>query len=208
MAIGVKQYQDTIDYISEMYDFFNEKLFSGELIKPVLTISPDEKNKAYGWITQDKLWKKDENDEGMYEINLSAQFLNRSIFEIVATLIHEMCHQWARVNNFKDTARSGSFHNKLFKTIAEDHGLNAEYVHGRGWTATTLSEETKNLLRDFVEKHPQTLIYREMPIKVKRVRDVSIRKYVCPDCEASVRATKAVNVVCGDCNKQMQEENL
>jgi len=63
-------------------------------------------------------------------------------------------------------------------------------------------------LRGFIEKHPQTLIYREMPIKVKRVRDVSVRKYVCPDCEVSVRATKAVNVVCGDCNKQMQEEQL
>ena len=208
MAIGVKQYQDTINYISAMYDFFNEKLFNGELIKPVLTINPDEKNKAYGWITRDKLWKKDKNDEGMYEINLSAQFLNRPISEIASTLIHEMCHQWARVNNFQDTARSGSFHNKLFREIAEDHGLNAEYVHGRGWTATSLNERAAKLLNNFVEKHPQTLIYREMPIKVKRVRDVSIRKYVCPDCEVSVRATKAVNVVCGDCNKQMQEEQL
>ena len=125
MEIGVKQYQDTINYISEMYDFFNEKLFNSELIKPMLTISPDEKNKAYGWITRDKLWKENENDQGMYEINLSAQFLNRSISEIASTLIHEMCHQWARVNNFQDTARSGSFHNKLFKEIAEDHGLNA-----------------------------------------------------------------------------------
>ena len=208
MTIGVKQYQDTINYISEMYDFFNERLFNGELIKPVLTINPDEKNKAYGWITRDKLWKENEKDEGMYEINLSAQFLNRSIPEVASTLIHEMCHQWAKVNDFKDTARSGSFHNKLFKEIAEDHGLKVEYVHGRGWTATTLSEETAKLLSGFVEKHPQTLIYREMPIKVKRVRDVSIRKYVCPDCEVSVRATKAVNVVCGDCNKQMQEERL
>ena len=208
MAIGVKEYIETVTYLSKMYDFFNEKLFGGELIKPVITISPDEKNKAYGWITRDKLWKENEKDEGMYEINLSAQFLNRPISEIASTLIHEMSHQFARVNNFKDTARSGSFHNKLFKEIAEDHGLKVEYVHGRGWTATTLSEGTAKLLSGFVEKHPQTLIYREMPIKVKRVRDVSIRKYVCPDCEISVRATKAVNVVCGDCNKQMQEEKL
>ena len=208
MAIGVKEYQDTLEYLSKAYDFFNEKLFNGELEKPVITISPDEKNKAYGWITRDKLWKKDENDEGMYEINLSAQFLNRSILETASTLIHEMCHQWARVNNFKDTARSGSFHNKLFREIAEDHGLNVQYVHGLGWTETSLSESTAKLLQGFMEKNPQTLVYREMPIKVKRVRDVSVRKYVCPDCEVSVRATKAVNVVCGDCNKQMQEEKL
>lgn len=208
MAIGVKQYQDTINYISEMYDFFNEKLFGGELIKPVITISPDEKNKAYGWITRDKLWKENENDEGMYEINLSAQFLNRSIPETASTLIHEMCHQFARENHFQDTARSGSFHNKLFRQIAEDHGLDVEYVHGRGWAVTTLKGSSAQLLQEFLKQYPQRLIYREMPIKVKRIRDVSVRKYVCPDCEISVRATKAVNVVCGDCNKQMQEEKL
>ena len=115
MAIGVNQYIGTVTYLSKMYDFFNEKLFGGELRKPVITISPDEKNKAYGWITRDKLWKENENDEGMYEINISAQFLNRSISATASTLIHEMCHQWAREKGFKDTTRSGSYHNKLFK---------------------------------------------------------------------------------------------
>jgi hypothetical protein len=191
-----------------MYDFFNEKLFGDELIKPVITISPDEKNKAFGWITRDKLWKENENDEGMYEINLSAQFLNRPISEIASTLIHEMCHQFAKVNNFKDTARSGSFHNKLFRQIAEDHGLNVELNGGRGWAATTLKESTKRLVESFIEQNPKTPVYRVMPMKPKRVRNVSVRKYICPDCEVSVRATKAVNVVCGDCNKQMQEEQL
>lgn len=208
MAIGAKEYIETVTYLSKMYDFFNEKLFCGELIKPVITISPDEKNRAYGWITRDKLWKENENDEGMYEINLSAQFLNRSISETAATLIHEMCHQFAKVNQFQDTARSGSFHNKLFRQIAEDHGLSVEYVRGRGWAVTALKESTAQLLQGFLEQHPQRLIYRKLPIKVKRVRDVSVRKYVCPDCETSVRATKAVNVVCGDCNRKMQEEKI
>ena len=54
MAIGAKEYIGTVMYLSKMYDFFNEKLFGGELEKPVITINPDEKNKAYGWITHDK----------------------------------------------------------------------------------------------------------------------------------------------------------
>lgn len=208
MAIGVKEYIETVTYLSKMYDFFNEKLFGGELIKPVITINPDEKNKAYGWTTRDKLWKKNENDEGMYEMNLSAQFLNRSIFETASTLVHEMCHQFAKVNQFQDTARSGSFHNKLFRKIAEDHGLGVEFVRGRGWSVTTLKESTKGLLDGFIADNPETPVYRIMAIKPKRVRNVSVRKYVCPDCEISVRATKAVNVVCGDCNRKMQEEKL
>ena len=208
MSVGVEQYKETIDYISKAYDYFNEKLFEGALIKPVLTINPDVKNKADGWLTDEKLWKENENDGGMYELNVSAQFLNRAFSDVAATLIHIMCHQWAKSNGFQDTARSGSFHNKLFKEIAEDHGLNTEYVHGRGWATTTLKESSAKLVDEFLEKHPQKLIYREMLIKPKRVRDVSIRKYVCPYCESSVRATKAVNVVCGDCNQKMQEEKL
>ena len=109
MAIGAKEYIESVTYLSKMYDYFNEKLFRGELKKPVITMSPDEKNKAYGWITRDKLWKKDEKDEGMYEINISAQYLNRSLSEIASTLIHEMCHQFAKVNSFQDTTRSVVF---------------------------------------------------------------------------------------------------
>ena len=208
MAIGVKEYIETVMYLSKMYDFFNEKLFSGELIKPMITINPDERNKSYGWITRDRLWKESEKDEGMYEINLSAQYLNRPISETAATLIHEMCHQWARVNNFKDTTRLGSFHNKLFRQIAEDHGLNVEFNHGHGWSVTKLDKSTERLLQDFIEKNPNQFVYRVMPIKPKRVRNVSVRKYVCPECESSVRATKAVNLVCGDCMRRLQEEKI
>ena len=208
MAIGVKEYIETVTYLSKMYDYFNEKLFGGELVKPVITINPDEKNKAFGWITKDKLWKENENDEGMYEINVSAQFLKRSVPETASTLIHEMCHQFARENKFQDTARSGSFHNKLFRKIAEDHGLNVEFSGGRGWSVTTLNERTQRLCQEFVAQNPKMPIYRVMPVKPKRIRNVSVRKYVCSGCEACVRATKAVNVVCGDCNMQMQEEKI
>lgn len=208
MAIGVEQYLETVTFLSDLYDYMNKRLFGGELIKPVITINPDEKNKAYGWITRENLWHENENDGGMYEINISAQFLNRPISEITATLIHEMCHQWARENKFQDTTRMGSFHNKLFKKIAEDHGLDVELVRGRGWSLTVLNETSRQLLDEFIRQNPKTLLYRELPIKPKKVRNVSIRKYVCPDCEASVRATKTVNVVCGDCNQQMQEEKI
>ena len=207
MAIGVEQYLETIEYFSGLYDYMNEKLFNGELKKPMITISPDPKNKAFGWITSEKLWKENEKDGGMYELNLSAQFLNRSLSEIASTLIHEMCHQWSKENHLKDTARSGSFHNKLFKKVAEEHGLNTEFVNGRGWATTTLNESAEQLLARYVASNPERLVYRGIPMKPKRVRDVSMRKYVCPDCGISVRATKVVNVVCGNCVKQMQEEN-
>ena len=35
-------------------------------------------------------------------------------------------------------------------------------------------------------------------------RPSSTRKYICPCCKNSVRATKAVNIICGDCMEKME----
>ena len=32
----------------------------------------------------------------------------------------------------------------------------------------------------------------------------STRKYICPICHQSVRATKVVNILCGDCMEKME----
>ena len=50
------------------------------------------------------------------------------------------------------------------------------------------------------------IIYRSPVFKGQAVRSSSTRKYVCPICANSVRATKAVNIICADCNEPMQEE--
>ena len=92
MKNGTEKYIKTAEYLSRLYDYVNDKLFDNELEKPVITIQTDEKNKAYGWFTLKKVWKESEEDEGSYEINISAQYLNRPISAITATLIHEMCH--------------------------------------------------------------------------------------------------------------------
>ena len=128
MENGTKKYIDSIRYISKLYDFLNEKLFENALKKPVITIQHDSKNKAYGWFSVKKVWKESENDEGYNEINITAQFLNRPIKQIAGTLLHELCHQWAQANNLQDCSRSGTYHNKIFKRIAESHGLKVECV--------------------------------------------------------------------------------
>lgn len=206
MTNGTKRYLETIEWLGKLYDYENDQLFNGELTRPVITVQTDERNKAYGWFTLNKVWKENEQDEGEYEINMSAQFLNRPINEITSTLIHEMCHHWAKLNNMQDCSRAGTYHNKLFKKIAEKHGLKVEKVPKIGWSKTSLTEETKGLLQFFLKNNPETLIYRAAPVKGGRVKTSSTRKYICPCCGMSVRATKTVNIMCADCNEYMREE--
>lgn len=206
MTNGTKRYVETIEWLGKLYDYVNDKLFKNQLERPVITVQTDERNKAYGWFTLGKVWKENKDDDGQYEINMSAQFLNRHFTEIANTLIHEMCHQFAKESNVQDCSRGGSYHNKLFKKIAEEHGLKVEKVDKIGWSKTSFSLETEGLLSSFFVKNPPLLIYREPIFKGARVKTSSTRKYVCPCCGNSVRATKCVNIACIDCNAPMQEE--
>ena len=173
MENGTARYIETVAYLGKLYDFANERLFNGELKKPVITVQRDERNKTNGW---------------------------------AATLIHEMCHQFASMNNMQDCSRSGTYHNKLFKKIAETHGLKVECVPQIGWSHTELTEETAAMINEFVAENPATVIYRLPVAKGQTVKTSSTRKYVCPLCGQSVRATKQVNIICADCDAPMQEE--
>lgn len=200
------QYIETVKYLERLYDYCNDKFFNNELTKPVITIQRDERNKTNGWWTCSKVWQIGEIKEGAHELNMTAQQLNRPVAAIAATMIHEMCHQYAQVNNVQDTSRSGTYHNKLFKQIAEKHGLKVECVQTIGWSHTELTPESELLIAAFVEHNPDTLIYRAPVFKGQTVKGSSTRKYVCPCCGQSVRATKQVNIMCLDCNEPMTVE--
>lgn len=208
MINGTEKYIGTVNYLSRLYDYCNAKLFDGELTKPVITVQRDERNKAFGWWSKKKVWhESDENEgDGSHELNIVAQELNRPIKEIAATMIHEMCHQYASVHNLQDTSRSGNYHNKVFKRIAEAHGLAVECVRLMGWSVTSLTLETSALITDFEQLNPPDIIYRLPVFKGESVKSSSTRKYVCPVCGTSVRATKEVHIQCVDCNQLMQEE--
>ena len=231
MKHGTERYIGTVAYLGRLYDYCNAKLFGGELIKPVITVQLDAKNKTNGWWSVQKVWKWrervpancadcDENGEDCakysecfqfedceeHELNMTAQSLNRPINEIAATLIHEMCHQYAQANNMQDTSRSGNYHNKLFKTIAEKHGLHVECMQTIGWSHTTLTDEMVSMIGEFVKDNPPAVIYRMPVFAGQRVKTSSTRKYICPDCGQTVRATKSVNIMCADCMTYMREE--
>lgn len=211
MRNGTEKYIGTVEYLSRLYDYCNAKLFNNELVKPVITVQQDAKNKTNGWWSFGEVWQENAEDEGEHELNMTAQQLNRPLYatdkdSICSTLIHEMCHQYAQANNLQDTSRAGNYHNKLFKKIAEEHGLHVECVAKIGWSHTTLTESTAALIAEFVKDNPASVIYRAPVFKGQCVKTSSTRKYKCPDCGQSVRATKSVNIMCADCMVYMTEE--
>lgn len=206
-------YNRVTQYLNKVFKLINSEYFDNELEMPTITIQSTVG--AYGHVTTSKVWKT-ESGKASYELNIGADYLDRPIENIVATLIHEGCHLYAMQNGIKDTSNRGVYHNKRFKALADDRGLIIEKHSRYGWTITTPSEATINFCID--NDLQEVLITRHTgitftgvgtgkngngtPVKPTAPKKGNSIKWICPCCGAIVRSTKILNIVCGDCNEK------
>ena len=201
------------------FDVLNTVYFEGELPPIVITIMSSPRTN--GHFTINREWRL--NEERLNEINVSAEHLDRPIENIMATLCHEMVHYYCQINGIQDVSSNGRYHNKKFKEEAEKRGLlisKREYI---GWSVTEPSEEFIEVIRSHGIEKPID-INRDgeridlagllggmgangmiigpdgLPVAVKK--KTSTRKYICPCCGNSFRATKDIDVLCLNCNEQ------
>lgn len=206
--MSITNYTGAVDYLNTLFDLVNQVFFESALSKPTITIQSTPR--AYGHFTpRDDAWISTVEGETP-EINIGAGTLDRPIASVVETLLHEMVHYFNYLNGIQDCSRNNSYHNKRFKVAAEEHGLVVSYSKGYGWAHT----EPGPKLLAFLHTRPlaEIQIYRNerRPDKTTDsdhqetvVNHSSTRKYCCPGCGMSVRATKNVNVACIDCGKQL-----
>ncbi|MCL2862421.1 MAG: SprT-like domain-containing protein, partial [Firmicutes bacterium] len=176
------------------------KFFENALSKIVITIQADMKQRALGWFTPYEAWSG-AGDTTSPEINISANYLDRPPHEIISTMLHEMCHQYAYQHDIQDCSRNNTYHNKRFKEIAERHGLEVTKSVKGGYNVTALTAEAREIVEPIVSL---LNLKRVVPTKLGK-KTSSTRKYMCPECEMTVRATKEVNIKCGDCDEVMSE---
>ena len=198
--------------LEKMFRALNTRFFDSEL--PEVVISIKKTAGAYGHFTCGKVWQA--GDERRYEINISSASLDQECAFLAGVLVHEMVHEYCAIHDIKDTSNNGVYHNKRFKSIAEAHGLEVEHHPKYGWTITSPNLE----LLDFVEeqgwqdfKMVESLnlldILGTLPkgggkgTGTQTRTPSSTRKYICPVCKNSCRATKAINIICGDCMEKM-----
>lgn len=207
-------YRRAVVILNKIFNAVNEYYFANEL-EPV-TVTIQSSKSTYGHITTSRRWTN-ENGEATYEINISAEYLQRDICSLVATMIHECSHLYNMQNGINDVSANGFYHNKAFKKTAEEIGhLNIEKHPQYGWTITHPTAEGEKNTLDFVCE------YGFDDILVSRTADgfwftgtgtatgtgtgtprikkpSSTRKYKCPVCGNSTRCTKDINIICGDC---------
>ena len=203
---------DVTRFLEGAYSLLNQEFFEGDLPDVVITIQSSPK--TYGHYTVVDVWQ--DAGTGYREINLSAEHLNRPITEIIATLMHEMTHFYCALNGIQDVSRGGSYHNKNFKVEAEKRGLYIEYSKKIGWSVTAPSPTLTAFV--LAQGWSEVDLARQLPggssggkggstggTDGGSTKKTSTRKYCCPECGISVRATKTVNIGCLDCGAVMED---
>ena len=188
------------------FNSINEHFFGNTLEKVIITLKEGAKKNAYGWIETVKNWQQGNTER--HEINISADYLDRPINDIIATLMHEMCHLYNIELGIKDTSRANIYHNKKFKEAAETHGLVTQFNEHIGYSHTELTESTAEWVKNNIPIEGFRLYKKRIIADAKAPKPKqSSRKYICPCCGLIVRATKECNIICADCNEHMELES-
>lgn len=191
---------DVVTKLEGLFDILNRVYFDNALPKPVITVQSTPK--AYGHCSTKKIWRAGE-DNGMYEINIGAEFLNRPSANTATTMCHEMVHLYCLVNEIADTCQKGRYHNKTFKAEAEARDLEIGYDRTVGYSHTNPTEAFKKTLEDtgFALEVPFARVMPQAKAKAERERP---HRYVCPLCGQEVRTTADLSIICGHCEVPME----
>lgn len=95
------------------------------------------------------------------EVFVGGEGLQRGAGAVLATLLHEAAHGLADARAIKETSRQGRYHNRRFKVLAEELGLEIAQAPGIGWSATSLPAAT-------ARSYARTLAALERAIRIYR----------------------------------------
>jgi hypothetical protein len=96
------------------------------------------------------------------EVFIGGEGLERGGAGVLGTQLHEAAHGLAYMRGVKDSSRQGRYHNRRFRALAEEVGLDVQHHPRLGWSLTTLPERTASLYLDAIAELDRTLtMHRE-----------------------------------------------
>ena len=195
---------EVINCLYKAFDVFNHEFFDDEIEYPIITLQKQRSNNL-GHYVLTPTWF--EGEESYHEININPLHLNDRAYEILGVLLHEMCHAMNNQNGIKDC--SGKKHNKKFIAQASRVGLRDGENNG-DWGYTLPTDELKEKFNELFDKEfldtVESCLYMDDAVEVKtpKKRKKTIFEYVCPHCGLTVKAKAEKNIVCGECEIQLE----
>ncbi|MEK6190597.1 MAG: SprT-like domain-containing protein [Carnobacterium alterfunditum] len=212
------------DELHKAFEIVNRKFYNNELPMPAITIqSSGKRTLAMGWCTSSPIWGDKQGEQRMYEINLSAEYIDVSFIETMDTLMHEMVHLYNLIKGIQDVSRNGTYHNKKFK----EQALKSGFIHPAdkpdkkyGYSFVKLSPTTIAILNELDINQSVFSIGRKTNDYFQNLTDGKNNdesdevksktkgfRWICPNCNMILRSSKPnLNIICGDCQIRLVHE--
>lgn len=202
--------QDTYQALTTAYDFFNERLFGNRLPRCLITMQ--RRQSAFGYFSGERFGTPD-GKEVTDEIALNpSHFRERTTPQTLSTLVHEMTH--LEQHHFGHAPKR-PYHNREWAALMHGVGLHPSSTGQPGGKETGRRVSHYILPGGAFDLACQDLIAGGFALRYvelagdqkKAARAASRIKYICTDCELSAWGKPAINLVCGECQKQMEPED-
>lgn len=150
-------------------------------------------------------WVK--GDAKLPEVLVAGEGLVRGAEPVLATLLHEAAHGLAHVRGINDTSRQGRYHNRRYKLLAEELGLQVAEVGTIGWSSTTLREATiQTYRRELARLQAALTLYRRAEPTAGGTGSKSTNLLPCScACPRRIRVARSTlhagPIVCGMCEQ-------
>ena len=141
------------------------------------------------------------------EVLVGGEGLRRGAVDVLGTLLHEAAH--GLVRGVRSTSRGGRYHNRAFKGLATELGLDVAQDASRGWTDTTVPATTAAAYAEAVERLERALVlWRRAEVAGGRGRvSRNPKAYAC-DCDRRIRVAESTMaegpILCGRCEGEFQ----
>jgi len=144
---------------------------------------------------------------------ISGEGLRRGARSVLGTLLHEAAHALSAARGVQDTSRQGRYHNKKFKTHAEELGITVQHDPKLGWSVTTVPDETAGRYAEQVSALDTAMkLWRHAENQATTTgrRNTNLTAATCP-CGRTIRIAasnlEAAPVICGACGGTFQPKD-
>jgi hypothetical protein len=146
------------------------------------------------------------------EVLIAGEGLARGAEEVLTTLLHEAAHGLGDVRAINDTSRQGRYHNRRYKALAEELGLQVASPGAFGWASTSLTDGARHEYRRELTRLGSALtLFRraERPAGAKPA-STNLLPCVC-DCGRKIRVARSTlevgDILCGVCGGTFTAES-
>jgi hypothetical protein len=186
------------------------RLVHKDVPEVVMVVASGGRQTRSGWMkwghyAHGRWARKGQEDNQLPEVLVGGEGMQRSAADIFETLLHEAAHGVAAALKVKDTSRGGRYHNKEFKRLAEDLGLEVSKQGSRGWAATTLKPETAKRWQQTIKALDKALGSFRFAEGAGKKKPGSRMLLATCDCGTKIRlsreAYEAAPIVCSACEQ-------